>query len=199
MRGDIERDVGDRDVARGERIRGGVEWAASTSTPFDRSVGAGDGDGDGVVVDRGDRRVAEPRRGDRDHARARADVEQAPAVEVGDQLDAELRRGMRAGPEGATRIDHDRGMSRRWGSHGGPTQTPPVTTGWWNARHASSQPGSTAFLVAPGNAARISCSHGGVGVDDESDGVGAVDLLKTDRREVEERGANDLGLRRSRP
>ena len=48
------------------------------------------------------------RRGDREDAGATADVEDAPPLLAGEQLEAELRRRMPAGPERAARIDHDR-------------------------------------------------------------------------------------------
>ena len=54
-------------------------------------------------------REAELRGRDREHARAAADVEHAPACLALEQLQAELRRRMAAGAEGAARVDHDRG------------------------------------------------------------------------------------------
>src|SRR5438067_2355068 len=76
------------------------------------AVGArvGEGDADRVVVDvdRHDRPEAELCRGDREHSRPTADVEQASRLDLLQQLEREPRRRMRAGPEGAARVDHDR-------------------------------------------------------------------------------------------
>ena len=56
-----------------------------------------------------DRREAELRRRDREHARAAADVEQAAARKVEHELEAEPGRGVAAGAEGSTRVDQDCG------------------------------------------------------------------------------------------
>ena len=69
-------------------------------------------DGNRVVVDGPDRPVAEAGRGDREHARAAADVQQRAALAAGEQLDAELGRRVGAGAERAAGIDHDGELAR---------------------------------------------------------------------------------------
>ena len=65
-----------------------------------------------VEVERQHRGEAELRGGDREHAGAAADVEHAAARLGLEQLEAEPRRRMPAGAEGAAGIDHDRDRVR---------------------------------------------------------------------------------------
>ena len=60
------------------------------------------------MVDRNDRREPEPSRRDREDARAAADVEQASALELEQELQAETGRRMTTCPERAAGVDHDR-------------------------------------------------------------------------------------------
>src|SRR5581483_6097568 len=60
-----------------------------------------------VEVDRGHRRETELGRGDGEDARPAPDVEEARRLHVLQELEAEPRRRMRSGAEGATGIDHD--------------------------------------------------------------------------------------------
>ena len=52
-------------------------------------------------------------------------------------------------------------------SHGGPIQSPPARAGRWNARQASSQPGSTGVTSTSANAARIGLDCALVDVEPE--------------------------------
>jgi hypothetical protein len=61
-----------------------------------------------VQIDGHDGAEAELGAGDRDDARAAADVEQRPGRQRGQEAEAEARRRVRAGAEGASRLDHDR-------------------------------------------------------------------------------------------
>ena len=88
------------------------------------------------------RREAEPRRRDREHAGAAADVEQAPPLELVEQLEAEPRRRVAAGAERAAGIDRrPRSTPSGGSSHGGPIQSVPTRTGRWKSRQRSSQSG----------------------------------------------------------
>ena len=61
-----------------------------------------------IEVEREHRLETELCRGDREDAGTAADVEHAPPLLAGQQLEAELRRRVPAGSERAARIDHDR-------------------------------------------------------------------------------------------
>ena len=61
-----------------------------------------------LVVDGDDRPEPELLGGDREHAGAAPDVEQARRLELLEQVEAQPRRRVRAGAECAARIDHDR-------------------------------------------------------------------------------------------
>ena len=92
---------------RREPVVGASTRRASTSTPFARAF-ARVASTTGLEVDADDRREAEQRGGDREHARAAADVEQARRGELEQELEAEPRRRVRAGAERAARVDDDR-------------------------------------------------------------------------------------------
>ena len=111
-----------RPRARRREARRPVRRAARTSisTPFARAFSTADLDRDLVHVDRDHRREAKPCGGDREHARAAADVEQAARLLAKQQLEAEAGRGMRAGAEGTAGIDDDGERSGRWSLPRGP-------------------------------------------------------------------------------
>src|SRR5437762_1916710 len=68
-----------------------------------------------VCLRRGDRGgKAQLRRGDHEHSRAAADIEQGCSVELADQLEAKPRRRMRTGAEGPAGVDHDRFTGARF-------------------------------------------------------------------------------------
>ena len=103
------RHVHDRDVDSREVVRGGVRTAEIERDAVRLGVALGRVEGGGIVVDRHDRVEAEPGRGDRKNARAAADVDEASALDLEQQPEAESRRGMTAGAERTTRIDDDCG------------------------------------------------------------------------------------------
>ena len=89
-----------------------------------------------VEVDGHHRREAELHRGDREHPRAAADVEQAAALLGFQQLEAEAGRRVAARPERAAGVDHDGERVASGCSHGGPIQRLPTRTGRWNCAPA---------------------------------------------------------------
>ena len=139
-------------------------------------------------------REAEQRRGDREHAGAAADVEQRAALELLQQL-----RG-RAASSGASPVPNARpgsittaSASAGGVSHGGPIQSGPTRTGWWNARQRSSQPASTSVGARAAEEVPEPLLAGRVGVRGELDALGPVDLLEALREELEHGRARLLG------
>ena len=77
--------------------------------------------------------------------------------------------------------------------HGGPTQSGPISTGWWKERQRSAQSSATSRMAASGKAASTRSAAGAV--RGELDPVAAgLDLLEPLRRELEEAGAKELGV-----
>ncbi len=136
-------------------------------------------------VDTEDRCEPEPCGGDREDARATADVEQGTDVDLLEELQAEPGRRMRARPEGATGIDDDRQRVRRRRLPGRPDPershsdrlvkgAPPVLPARLDvvaARTAEEVP--EALLAA------------GVGVRSELDALRTVDFLEALGEELE--------------
>ena len=117
-----------RSVSRKLARRARRRERAASSTPFTRAFSSVASIAASSMSIADDRREAELRGGDREHARSAADVEQAARLELLQQLEREPRRRMRAGAERAARIDHDRLDAGGAASHGGPTQKRPTTT-----------------------------------------------------------------------
>ena len=146
-----------------------------------------------VVVDCEHRREAEAGRGDREHARAAADVEQAPPLEPVQQLEAEPRGRVPPGAERATGIDHDRldPLGRRL--PGRPDPELPHAD-----RPVEVPP---ALIPVGGHVVGTHLAEGGpepllprvVGVRDELEPVGVLDLLEALREELEHQRARRLG------
>ena len=67
----------------------------------------------GIAVDGDDGFEAKLGGGDGEHTRAAADVEQASTLELVEEAEAESGRRVRAGPEGAARVDDDRDCTVR--------------------------------------------------------------------------------------
>ena len=80
----------------------------SSVTPFAAALRSRRVERGRVDVDGDDRRESEQRRGDRDDARAAADVDERGRLLLGHELDAELRRRVRAGAERLPGIDDER-------------------------------------------------------------------------------------------
>src|SRR6266511_6398204 len=182
------RDVGDRDTHCGKLLGQDVGTAR-----FDLDtvrLGVGDRRRDRVVV-----RVecengleAELRSDDPEHARAAAEVEEAPGLELEQKLDAELRRRVRTGPELTTRVDDDRGRVRGRLAPG-------------RADPERSQANRTVELLPPVAPVRdeVLPAHAaehlpeplltaGVGVGDELDAIREIDLLEAVGEEREHAG-----------
>jgi hypothetical protein len=105
-RGEI--DVRNGQVARGEV---GVEDIRAANVDLDAvraRIQARGLDGRGLTVECDYGAEAELGGGDREHARATADVEQAPAVELDQKTEAEAGRRVRAGAKCPPRIDDNR-------------------------------------------------------------------------------------------
>src|SRR5207247_1053201 len=94
-----------------ERARVAEDTAHAIADPVAGRVRHRGGDGVGVVVDREDLTDAEPRGGDREHARAGPEVDQPARRRPGDQrlqpLEAPERARMLSGAEGAAGLDRD--------------------------------------------------------------------------------------------
>ena len=118
-------------AGRRQRLRERVGVPHLDRDAVGRGVRGGGRDGERVDVDGEHGAEAEPGGGDREHARAAADVERgSPRGCVEQQLEAEARRRMRAGAERAAGVDHDREWRRAArSSHGGPTQSGPIADG----------------------------------------------------------------------
>ena len=81
---------------------------ASTATPLRSALARIDVDRARLDLDRRDRRPAQPRRRDRQHARSRAPVaDRAGGRLAQQQLEADPRRRVRAGAEVHARVDHE--------------------------------------------------------------------------------------------
>src|SRR5215216_142572 len=102
-----EVDVRNRDVARGENGREDVRTANVDVDAVRTRVPPRGLDRRRFAVDRDHRREPQPRGGNREHARAAADVEQAAAAELHEQLEAQPGGRVRAGAEGAAGVDDD--------------------------------------------------------------------------------------------
>ena len=177
--------VGERDLHR-RLVRGGVSQRLL--------------DGDGIDVKRAHGPVAEPPRRDGQDARPAPDVEHARRAELGPKLDEELeaepRRGMPAGPERARRLDHDRDhvLRRRLprrpdperADANGPVELPPALL------PAIRDLGLDGAWEDAPNRGR----SGLLGVPRELDRAVAIPLLEAGRKELDERRARDLRLAR---
>src|SRR6184192_435988 len=99
------------DAAEQEGASGGDVAGVARRQPEVGRVRHRGGDGVGVVVDREDLTDAEPRGGDREHARAGPEVDQPARRHPGDQrlqpLEAPERARMLSGAEGAAGLDRD--------------------------------------------------------------------------------------------
>ena len=108
---DVERDVRDHErPATGSSSASASAARASISTPFARAFSPCDLDGVGIDVDGDDRREAELRGGDREHAGAAADVEQARRR--GSSWSSSRRQPRRRVRAGAERTARDRSRPR---------------------------------------------------------------------------------------
>src|SRR5438128_2758125 len=110
---DVERDVRDGEIRLRQRVCECVGAMHGELDAVHTCVLPGRVDRRLVEIDADDGREAELGGRDREHPRAAADVEQAPRLELLQQLEAEARRRVRARAERATRIDHDRLRARR--------------------------------------------------------------------------------------
>src|SRR5438105_1714726 len=110
---DFERDVRDAHVGRRQRSGNRVD-AATVDRDVVRS-GIAESCFDRVLVDveREHRPEAQLRRCDRDHAGAAADVEQAPTLELCQELECQPRRRMRTRSERAAGLDPARDHATR--------------------------------------------------------------------------------------
>ena len=147
------------------------------------------------MVEGDDRLEAELPGGDREHAGAAADVDDAPAPgrEVEQELEAKLRCRMGAGPEGAAGVDYDgdrvglglqpRGPDPEWAdAHGAVKLTPAVLP---VLRHL--RPGVLAERAPETGRTRR------VGVRGQFEHAGSLLLLEAVRKELQHRGARLLG------
>ncbi len=77
--------------------------------------------------------------GDREHAGTAAEVEhRALRLDLQEELEAELRRLVGAGPEGHAGVDDEVGHPSCGSSHGGRTcSLPPIVIGLWKSRQRS--------------------------------------------------------------
>jgi len=103
----LERDVRNGKSGTGQLGGSCVEQPRLELDPVCPRILCGDLDGDLVDVERDHGCKAQPRRGDREHAGAAADVENGAPLLGEQELEAEAGRGMRAGAEGAAGVDHD--------------------------------------------------------------------------------------------
>jgi hypothetical protein len=87
----LERDVRDGQSGGGQRGGSCVEQSHVELDAVGAGIFSGDLDGDFVHVDRDHRCEAQPHRGDREHARAAADVEDGPPLLTEQELEAEVR------------------------------------------------------------------------------------------------------------
>ena len=159
---DLERDVDDREPRRqAGRPRPRSRGVRRRATPFASALRSRRLDRLRVEVDGADRPEAELRGRDREHARAAADVEQAAARQIEQQLEAEARRRVAPVPNARPGSITTAIASASGSSHGGPTQSGPIRTGRWNARQRSSQPSSTSSERVPPNAAHSRSSPAG--------------------------------------
>ena len=120
------------------------------------------------------------------------DVEQAAALEAAQQVDAELRRGMRSGAERAARVDHHCGQV---GRRRLPRWADPDPTRRHRAVEGAPRvlpPGGDGVAVAFGNTARIRLSPGRR-VGDELQAACSLDLLEPLGMQVEHHAPACLG------
>ena len=129
-----------------------------TATPLRRGVGRDRRERAGVDLDRGHRLPAEPRRGDRQHAGARAPVAQRAArLDLLQQLQAQPRGRVRAGAE-VRRRDRSPGRRRRRRSTVAGRRSPPTRTGVRNSCQRRSQPAGTGSVTTSSNASPTSAA-----------------------------------------
>jgi hypothetical protein len=197
----LTRDVRDRDLR--ERQVGSMRVGERRSHlgVVRGRVSPGLLDGDLIDVERADGPVAEQRGGDGEDARPAPDVEQARLAaelrpKLDEELEAEPRRRMPTRPERARGLDHDRdhvlrrSLPRRADPEGadpdGPVEVPPPL------RPAARDLGLDGAREGRPNRRR----SGLVGVPRQLDLFTSIPLLEAGRKEVDEGGARDLGLRR---
>ena len=190
----LGRDVRDRDVRRRQRLaRARRRAGRSSSTPFAAAFRCVASTAAGSWSTASTGREAEARRRDREHARAAADVEQAPALEPVEQLEAEPRGRVPAGAERAPGIDHDRldPLGRRLPGRPDP-ELPDAH------RPVEVAP---ALLPVGGHVVGPHLAERGpepllarvVGVRDQLEPVGVLDLLEALREELEHQRPRRLG------
>ncbi len=144
-------------------------------------------------VDREHRREAEQRGGDREHAGAAADVEQRAGLELLQQLEAELRRRVRAGAERAAGVDDDGERVVRRLSHGGPIQSRPTRTGRWKVAPAVLPAVLDVGGVAHPEDVPEALLARRVGVGHQLDAAPLLDLLEALGEELDHHRAGLLG------
>ena len=99
---------------------------------------------------------------------------------------------MRTGSEGTAGVDHDRESASGGGtSHGGPTQSAPIWTAWWNSRQRSSQPSAISVIDASGNSARTRSAASPYAAS--STEFAFAHLLEPVRRQLDEASAELFG------
>ena len=174
---DVQRDVHHRELCRPElarHVHGDAVRRRVLPGRLERHV---------VDVDRGHRREPELGGSDGEDARAAADVEQAARLQVLQELEAETCRRVRAGAEGAARIDDDGDFVRR---RLFPRRADPQTA---DGRAVMER--APPVLPALGDVVDrddVEAERRFLGVD----GVGAVELLDALREDVEQE--RELGL-----